>query len=107
MNSEFVKAKAIIIGHHPIAEDNDGTLSTFLFFLLFPTCTCISFCGQKFRSYCTSSLSSLKGLGSQTGFFGPVFCQKKYITTCSLTSYFFLLFEHLCVSDMQKYPAQK
>ena len=43
---------------------------------------------------------------SQTGFFGHVFCQKVYNR---LQSYqlFFLLFEHLCVSDMQNYPAQK
>ena len=46
-----------------------------------------------------------KGLGSQTGFFGPVFFPK---VKNNLQSYklFFLLFEHLCVSDMQKYLTQ-
>ena len=45
--------------------------------------------------------SSCKGLGSQTGFFCPVNCQKVKHNFQSY-QFFILLYEYLCVSNKQK-----
>ena len=43
----------------------------------------------------------IKGLDSQTGFFGPVICQKVKTQLIILTV-IFMLFEYLCDSNIQK-----
>ena len=53
-----------------------------------------------------NNIIKYNGASSQTGFFGPVFCQK-FQNPLAVLPVIFLLFEHLCVSDMQKYPGQK
>ena len=50
--------------------------------------------------------TSMKGLGSHTGFFGPVFCPK---VKHNLLTYqcFFLLFKYLCDSNIEKDEPKK
>ena len=52
------------------------------------------------------STFQFKGLGSPTGFFGPVLCQK-FKHNLSSHQLYFMLFEYLCDSNKQKDRLQK
>ena len=68
----------------------------------------IKIIGGKSTNYTaiSSSRFTVKGLGSQTGFFGHVICQKVQHNLLS-HQLFFMLFEYLCDSNIQKDRLQK